>query len=139
MTVLLLAAVLPWMLIGFGCWFFYQLVRQNGRILLRLEALEQRLEAQDAEPPPSPTAAAPSGLPVGSIAPEFESLDLAGTRHCLSEFRGRSVLLIFFNPDCGFWHTDGIRPGGLSARRWRWAACTVGGHYGGCPGKSSAI
>src|SRR6266436_5753625 len=102
MTVLLLAAVLPWMLIGFGCWFFYQLVRQNGRILLRLEALEQRLEAQDAEPPPSPTAAAPSGLPVGSLAPEFGSLDLAGTRHCLSEFRGRSVLLIFFNPDCGF-------------------------------------
>jgi peroxiredoxin len=101
MTVLLLAAVLPWMAIGFGCWFCYQLVRQNGRILLRLEALEQRLEAPDAEPP-SLTPSAPSGLAVGSIAPEFELPDLAGTRHCLSEFRGRSVLLIFFNPDCGF-------------------------------------
>src|SRR5690348_7416455 len=98
MTVLLLAAVLPWMAIGFGCWFCYQLVRQNGRILLRLEALEQRLEAQDAEPP-SLAPAAPSGLAVGSIPPEFEWPDLAGTRHCLSEFRGRSVLLIFFNPD----------------------------------------
>src|SRR6516225_938843 len=101
MTVLLLAAVLPWILIGFGCWFCYQLVRQNGRILLRLEALEKRLEAQEAEPP-SPTPAPPSGLPVGSIAPEFELPDLAGTRHRLSDFRGRSVLLIFFNPNCGF-------------------------------------
>jgi AhpC/TSA family protein len=101
MTGLLLAAVLPWMLIGFGCWFCYQLVRQNGRILLRLEALEQRLEVQDAEPP-SPTPAAPSGLPLGAIAPEFELPDLTGTRHCLSDFRGRRMLLIFFNPKCGF-------------------------------------
>ena len=101
MTGLLLAAVLPWILIGFGCWFCYQLVRQNGRILLRLEALEQRLEIQGAEPP-SPTPAAPSGLPLGAIAPEFELPDLAGTRHRLSDFRGRSMLLIFFNPNCGF-------------------------------------
>lgn len=101
MTGLLLAALLPWMLIGFGCWFCYQLVRQNGRILLRLEALEQRLEVQNAEPP-SPTPAAPSGLPLGAIAPEFELPDLTGTRHCLSDFRGRSMLLIFFNPKCGF-------------------------------------
>jgi peroxiredoxin len=101
MTMLLLALAFPWLLIGFGCWFCYQLARQNGRILLRLEALEKRLEARDAEPP-QPGASPPAGLPVGSIAPEFELPDLAGTRRRLSNFRGRRVLLIFFNPNCGF-------------------------------------
>jgi peroxiredoxin len=92
---------LPWLLIGFGCWLGYQLVRQHGRILLRLEALEKGLAAQPAEPP-CPAPAVPSGLPVGSMAPDFELPDLSGARQRLSEFRGRPVLLIFFNPTCGF-------------------------------------
>src|SRR4051812_25773005 len=32
--------IMPWCLVCAGAWLFYQLVRQNGRILLRLEALE---------------------------------------------------------------------------------------------------
>lgn len=78
------------------------LVRQNGRILLRLEALEARL----AELAPSPARAAapapPRGLPIGSVAPDFSLPDLAGEQRALSEFRGRPLLLIFFNPGCGF-------------------------------------
>ena len=35
-------------------------------------------------------------------APDFELPDLAGERHKLSEFRGKDLLLIFFNPKCGF-------------------------------------
>jgi peroxiredoxin len=42
------------------------------------------------------------GLPVGAKAPDFELPDLAGVRHKLSDFRGRNVLLIFFDPHCGF-------------------------------------
>jgi hypothetical protein len=116
MTTLLFALALPWLLIGFGCWLGYQLVRQNGRILLRLEALEQRLEAQDNEPP-GPTPATPSGLPLRSLAPEFELPDLAGASRRLSEFRGRRLLLIFFNPGCGFCTAMAPELGGSGARR----------------------
>jgi peroxiredoxin len=95
--------VLPWIIVALGCWLGYQLVRQNGRILLRLEGLEQRLNqlggAHAALPAPE---AAPAGLPAGSTAPPFELPDLAGTPASLSQFRGRSLLLIFFNPRCGF-------------------------------------
>jgi peroxiredoxin len=95
--VILLGTVLPWMLIAVGTWLGYQLVRQNGRILLRLEAIEKRLGARPPEP-----RREPGGLSVGTPAPEFELPDLAGVRHKLSEFRGKDLLLIFFNPKCGF-------------------------------------
>ena len=119
-TLLVLALALPWLLIGFGCWLGYQLVRQHGRILLRLEALEKGLAARPAEPP-RPAPAAPSGLPLGSMAPDFELPDLSGARHRLSEFRGRPVLLIFFNPACGFCtgmvpELAALSPGGRNAK-----------------------
>lgn len=91
------ATVLPWLFVAVGAWLGFQLVRQNGRILLRLEAIEQRLGARSPEP-----RREPAGLPVGSPAPDFELPDLVGEKHRLSEFRGRDVLLIFFNPKCGF-------------------------------------
>jgi peroxiredoxin len=36
--------VLNWAVVGVGCWIGWQLLRQNGRILLRLEELEKRLD-----------------------------------------------------------------------------------------------
>jgi peroxiredoxin len=98
--VLVFGILLPWLLIAFGCWLGYQLIRQNGRILLRLEALEERLSASRKEQAPAPTG--PSGLPIGSTAPEFELPDLSGERKALSDFPGKRLLLIFFNPQCGF-------------------------------------
>jgi peroxiredoxin len=98
MTLSLLGNVLPWLLLALGCWFIYQLLRQNGRILLRLEALEEQMTqwrsaaaSQDAQ-----------GLNVGDPAPDFELPDLAGKPVRLSDYRGRNVLLIFFNPQCSF-------------------------------------
>jgi peroxiredoxin len=97
MTTMIFGTVLPWLLIGVGTWLGYQLVRQNGRILLRLEAIEKRLVSR------APTQRREAGgLPVGTAAPEFELPDLAGVRRKLSEFRGKYVLVIFFNPKCGF-------------------------------------
>lgn len=100
--------LLPWVIVALGCWIGIQLVRQNGRILLRLEALEQKL-AQIAAPTASQTAAVPQtglqtpqGLPLGSLAPDFELPDLAGQRTSLTQLRGQRVLLTFFNPRCGF-------------------------------------
>lgn len=57
-TLLTFALALPWLLISFGGWLGYQLIRQNGRALLRLEALEQGLKALQAEPPPTVRARA---------------------------------------------------------------------------------
>jgi peroxiredoxin len=97
MMTLVFGTVLPWALIVVGSWLGYQLVRQNGRILLRLEAIARQLGAR------SPAQRRePGGLPVGTLAPDFELPDLAGARRTLSEFRGRDILLIFFNPKCGF-------------------------------------
>jgi peroxiredoxin len=76
---------------------WYQLVRQSGRILLKLEAIEKRVASRPDKP-----VRRPGGMPVGTPAPDFELPDLAGSRRKLSEFRGRDVLLIFFNPKCGF-------------------------------------
>jgi peroxiredoxin len=99
MLTLLFGTVLPWLLIAIGTWLVYQLARQNGRILLRLESIEKRLGGGRAAPT---KPREPSGLPVGTAAPDFELPDLAGMRHKLSEFRGQDLLLIFFNPQCGF-------------------------------------
>src|SRR5260370_41726853 len=102
MAQIIFGMVLPWLLLAVGCWLGYQLLRQNGRILLRLEMLQSQFGqlraalAEETAPPP------PRGLPVGSPAPDFELPDLAEGRQSLTQFRGRKVLLIFFNPQCGF-------------------------------------
>lgn len=95
MSLITFGIVLPWLLVALGCWIGFQLVQQNGRILLRLDAIEERLG-------PKAAPARPAGLPVGSTAPEFELPDLAGDRRTLAHFRGRRVLMIFFNPGCGY-------------------------------------
>ena len=97
MTTLVFTALLPWLLLAVGAWLGYQLVRQNGRILLRLEAIERRLAPRT---PAQQREAA--GLPFGSTAPDFELPDLTGVGRKLSEFRGKDLLLVFFNPKCGF-------------------------------------
>lgn len=98
MSVTLLIAVLPWLFIAPGCWLFYQLLRQNGRVLLRLEALEE----QAAQLGAASASQAPPGLEPGSAAPDFELPDLSGKLVKSSDWRGRRVLLIFFDPRCGF-------------------------------------
>ena len=46
MTAIMLGTVLPWLLLFAGAWLGFQLIRQNGRILVRLEAIEQRMAPQ---------------------------------------------------------------------------------------------
>jgi peroxiredoxin/uncharacterized membrane protein YphA (DoxX/SURF4 family) len=74
----------------------FHLLKQNGRLLLRLEAIEAKLGIDSA-------AALAPGLPAGAAAPSFmlPSLDdgrvsLATLRH-----RGLPVLLVFAEPGCG--------------------------------------
>lgn len=74
--------------------FSYQLLRQNGRLLGRVDALEATLGAPGWEA---------VGLPVGASAPGFSVSDLAGETVSLDWLRGRgrSVMLVFSNPGCG--------------------------------------
>ena len=84
MSLLIVGVALPWLMVAvlaaLGCWISFQLVHQNGRVLARLEALEQRLVQPSAPvvpaphpaPAPAPAPAAQPSLPVGSAAPDFE-------------------------------------------------------------------
>jgi peroxiredoxin len=97
MTALVFGTALPWVLMALGSWLGFQLVRQNGRLVVRLESIEKQLA-----PRADTKQREPSGLSVGTLAPDFELPDLGGARHKLSEFRDKNLLLIFFNPNCGF-------------------------------------
>jgi peroxiredoxin len=95
--IVLAGLALAWGAIVAGCWLGWQLLRQNGRLLLQLEELEKRLDELEFG-----EGEEPDSLPLGSTAPEFSLPDLAGQTRTLGEFRGKSVLLIFFNPACGY-------------------------------------
>jgi peroxiredoxin len=69
----------------------YQIVKQQGRIILRLDALEQgTAPAQD------------QGLKVGTTFPSFSFEDFAGRGSSLEDFHRKRVLLVHWNPECGF-------------------------------------
>jgi peroxiredoxin len=93
-------------LAGFLVWFCFQVLRQNGRILARLEAIEARLGGVPAGAIPSSNGHVEEwrpGLPVGTPAPEFELPDLDGELVSLEDLMGRGlrVLLVFSDPGCG--------------------------------------
>jgi peroxiredoxin len=86
-------------------WFLLHLMRQNGRLLVRLEALEEAL-ASGGSLPASPNGVAASlgeGLPVGAPAPGFELPELGGGTLSLASLRasGKPILLLFTDPECG--------------------------------------
>jgi peroxiredoxin/uncharacterized membrane protein YphA (DoxX/SURF4 family) len=76
-------------------WILLQLLRQQGRIVLRLDAVEALAGGIDAGDRP--------GLPVGAPAPAFALPDPWGATVALDELlaRGRPVLLLFADPGCG--------------------------------------
>lgn len=100
-------------------WLGWQLVHQNGRMLLRMEALQKRLDeiesAKQEKPEPQKDTRANrfgshvlanskikrDGLKAGTVAPEFRLPRLDGGELALSELRGRVVLLVFSSPHCG--------------------------------------
>jgi hypothetical protein len=102
-----------WAAILVGGWLGWQLLRQNGRLLLRLEALEERLnelefgEEDDPADRFSNRSLAKSkikrdGLKAGTPAPDFRLPRLDGRGELsLSDFRGRRMLLVFSSPQCG--------------------------------------
>jgi peroxiredoxin len=81
-------------LAAFQLWALMHILRQNGRLLLRIEALETRAGGPVETPPP--------GLPVNGAAPAFSLKDLYGktvTSDMLRE-QGKPLLLFFSEPGC---------------------------------------
>lgn len=86
-------------------WIGLHLRRQQRRLLFRIEALEERLDAGAGLSISRESRAARSavGLPVGEVAPEFRLPDLEGEMRTLADFRaeGKPVMLLFSDPSCG--------------------------------------
>ena len=105
-------AVLSAVAAGQG-WFLYRLSRHNGRVLARLQKLEQRIGTGG---PPAAAGLAGvrqasgkgpvRGLAVGGPAPDFELPAADGRRVSLRALLGRGlpVLLVFSAPGCGHCH-----------------------------------
>ncbi len=78
-----------------GLWFvLYQVIKQQGRMLLRFDEIGQHI-----------TGAAvpePQGLSVGAQFDPFALPDLTGQTVTLEQFRGKRVLLVNWSPQCGF-------------------------------------
>jgi thiol-disulfide isomerase/thioredoxin len=84
-------------------WLFSHLFKQNGRLLIRLEALENTIASRGAIPSQNGAHQAPPGLPVGAAAPAFSLSGLYGETLTLESLRssGKPVMLLFTDPNCG--------------------------------------
>jgi peroxiredoxin/uncharacterized membrane protein YphA (DoxX/SURF4 family) len=88
-------------------WFLAHLLRQNGRLLVRLEAVEAGLAADGSAVAPSrngtPVHQEAEGLPVGAEAPQFSLSGIYGETLTLDALRssGKTVMLLFTDPGCG--------------------------------------
>jgi thiol-disulfide isomerase/thioredoxin len=90
-------------------WLLLHMLKQNGRLLVRLEALEKKVGVD-------PNAPVIPGLPVGSVAPEFQVPGAEGgtvTLETLHE-RGKPVVLVFTEVGCGA--CDALKP---EIARWQ--------------------
>lgn len=114
---LLFALALAAVVVAFACWFCFELLKQNGRILGRLESLERAFDhlaltagaagatqedgLQDGRNSLAKSRLKRDGLAPGAAAPDFRLPRLGGGELSLAEFRGRPVLLVFSDPNCG--------------------------------------
>jgi peroxiredoxin len=102
----LLGGVLVLSLLAGQWWLLVHLLRQNGRLLVRLEALEASIATDGSVVAPSQNGT-PSqqaeGLPVGSEAPDFSLSGLHSETLTLNALRSsdKPVMLLFTDPGCG--------------------------------------
>jgi peroxiredoxin len=99
--------------VGLG-WALFQILRQQGRLLLRLESLEQR-GPDGSGYGVNGSPGVEEGLPLATTMPPFRLRDLQGDTVGLEEFRGKRVLLVHWDAGCGF--CDQIAPELASLQR----------------------
>jgi thiol-disulfide isomerase/thioredoxin len=79
-----------------------ELTKQQGRILARVQALEERHPMGILHPGAIKRHTAQIGLPVGARAPAFSLVDLGGSAVTLSDVLAKGPGMLFFsNPNCG--------------------------------------
>src|ERR671920_43067 len=103
----LLGGVVVLALLAGQWWFLVHLLRQNGRLLVRLEAVEESIGAGGGVVAPSQNGShvhqEAEGLPVGSEAPQFSLSGLYGETLTLDALRssGKPLMMLFTDPGCG--------------------------------------
>jgi peroxiredoxin len=92
------AAVVVAVALGVLGWLVVNLIAQQGRLLNRIDTLEQAVGIE-----PEAAAVPQGGLPVGTEAPAFDLESTAGERVSLGSLlaEGNPVLLLFTTADCG--------------------------------------
>jgi peroxiredoxin len=103
LVVVLLSQITLWAVV-------YQVVKQQGRLLLRLDQLAAPPIATDTSSMPigvqgddvAARPVSPVGLAVGAVPVPFRLRDLTGRSVDLENLRGHPLLLIHWNPGCGF-------------------------------------
>lgn len=96
--ILLTTVVVLLSLILISLWLvLYQLVKQQGRMMLRLDALEGEAGAAVHG-----GQVGPPGVSVGKEFEPFSLPDLEGRTVSLTDFRGKRVLVVNWSPQCGF-------------------------------------
>ncbi len=113
---LVLSAAAPCIILGASCWLGWQLLLQNGRMLLRLD---EKSDTRNSSPENREGLVASSansnrfanrslasskikrdGLKAGTSAPSFRLPRLDGGELTLEELRGKRALLVFSDPHC---------------------------------------
>src|SRR5437762_9298964 len=89
------------LLLALQAWVLTRLLVQNGRLLLRLEAIEQKVSHSSIEI--GRASGTGRSAKIGSEAPDFVLPDQAGTRVSLSTLLidEKPLLLFFLDPACG--------------------------------------
>lgn len=89
LVVELIALGLTWVVV-------YHLMKQQGRLLLRLDSLQQQIaQLRSAESPPAE-------LQVGTPFPAFQLSDLSGQFMSLDDLHGNRAMLVNWDPSCTF-------------------------------------
>jgi peroxiredoxin len=86
--------------VALAIWLGLQVLRQNGRLLTRLESLEREMATIKSF---MGNFASRAGLPIGSRAPSFRLPSMSGEAVTMEDLlaSGRSLILMFVDPDCG--------------------------------------
>lgn len=103
-TMLGLSSLLAWLLVVIVLvegWIILKLIRQHGRLILRIDNLEYRLDIAGLRN--LPDSALSNGLSIGTQAPSFSLPNLNGDNVSLDNFLAikKPIVLVFSDPGCG--------------------------------------